>query len=261
MLEIFGGCARLTASLRGLGYDAIAIDYKRNKSIPEGPSCLLDVTDPEMQAVLYDLLRSGRLRFVHLAPPCGTASRAREKPLPAHILKLGVKEPQNLRSSSYPMGLPGLEDEDAIRVSAANELYTFTAAFATECHLLHVLFSIGNPKRSYMWETPMFLKLKQASNCTVTTFAACRHGSKRDKQTSFWHNVAEFCILEGGCPGGHEHAPWGVQRQANRKIRFATGSEAAYPHLLCQRMASCIQDHFAAAGTEICLFPITQMVF
>ncbi len=143
-----------------------------------------------MQAVLYHLLRCGRLQFAHLAPPCGTASRAREKPLPAHILKLGVKEPQPLRSSQYPMGLPGLEDEDAIRVAAANELYTFTAAFAAECHLLHVLFFFENPKRSYMWETPMFVKLKQASNCTVSTFAAC---SKRDRMTSFWHNVPELC--------------------------------------------------------------------
>ena len=94
----------------------------------------------------------------------------------------------------------------------------------------------------------MFLQLKKASNCTVSTFSACRHGSKRDKQTSFWHNVTEFCTLEGGCPGGHEHAPWGVQRQANRKVRFATGSEAAYPHLLCERMAACLQKHFIAAG-------------
>ncbi len=65
---------------------------------------------------------------------------------------------------------------------------------------------------------------------------------------SFWHNVGELCTVEGGCPGGHEHAAWGVQRQANRKIHFAIGSEAANPHLLCQRIAECIQRHFVAAG-------------
>jgi hypothetical protein len=60
------------------------------------------------------------------------------------------------------------------------------------------------------------------------------HGGCRKKATTFWTNVPEFHKLAVLCDGSHEHAPWGVTADG----RFTTAEEAAYPRLLCRRLAS-----------------------
>lgn len=53
------------------------------------------------QLQFWDLIREGRVKYVHFAPPCGTASRARE------IRRKGC-DPKPLRSDEEPDGLPHL---------------------------------------------------------------------------------------------------------------------------------------------------------
>ena len=56
--------------------------------------------------------------MVWVAPPCGTAYRARE------IRRGGPHgRPKPLRSDRYPEGIPGLAGVAAAKVTAANELY------------------------------------------------------------------------------------------------------------------------------------------
>ena len=57
------------------------------------------------------------------APPCGTSSKARERPLPKGMEMIRA-EP--LRSPSCLLGVSGLKDLDAKRVAAANKLYALT---------------------------------------------------------------------------------------------------------------------------------------
>ena len=66
------------------------------------------------------------LGWVHFAPACSTASKAREKPNKV-LEKAGFRVPKPLRSAEYPLGLPNLSGTDLVRTHAANQVYQVTA--------------------------------------------------------------------------------------------------------------------------------------
>ena len=74
-----------------------------------------DVTDPEQLECFMEVLEVEKHRIValHLAPACGTASKAREKKLVSWAKK-GFKIPKPLRSAQKPMGVDGLAGLDKI---------------------------------------------------------------------------------------------------------------------------------------------------
>ena len=78
-IEIFSGSGKLTATIRKLGLRAVAID--RSSSRTTGPVTHLDLTKQDDLEFLKNFIRSerGNLIYVHLAPPCGTCSAARNK--------------------------------------------------------------------------------------------------------------------------------------------------------------------------------------
>ena len=78
-IEIFSGSGKLTAAIRKLGLRAVAID--RSSSRTTGPVTHLDLTKHDDLEFLKNFIRSERdnLIYVHLAPPCGTCSAARNK--------------------------------------------------------------------------------------------------------------------------------------------------------------------------------------
>jgi len=79
-----------------------------------------DLTDPEALQAIIDILHTekDRILSVHLAPACGTASRAREKKLISPA-KQGNKIPGPLRSQKQPMGIDGLSGLDTVRTETA----------------------------------------------------------------------------------------------------------------------------------------------
>ena len=62
------------------------------------------------------------------------------------------------------------------------------------------------------------------------------HGSDRDKATLFWASDSLFVSLGVLCDSGHAHASWKPVWQ-HGVWKFPTSDEAAYPWLLCERMA------------------------
>ena len=77
-LEVFCGCGALSAELEKAGFAALGIDFEGNKDKPSCKSVYLDLTAYEGQLALLQLIAAERPVFVHFAPPCGTASLARE---------------------------------------------------------------------------------------------------------------------------------------------------------------------------------------
>ena len=103
-----------------------------------------------------------RLVFVHFGPPCGTASRARDKPMPKRMLDAGWSTPPKLRSELFPLGLPDLarlHPRQAPRVWAANIIYEFVADVASGLSSRKVLWLLENPDRSYFWWIPAVAEL------------------------------------------------------------------------------------------------------
>ena len=85
-----------------------------------------------------------RILAIHLAPACGTASKAREKKL-GNFRNKGFKVPGPLRSKAKPMGLDSLAGLDKIRTESANIVYSSTAAIIKFGILNGILCSLEKP--------------------------------------------------------------------------------------------------------------------
>ena len=175
--------------------------------------------------------------------PCGTASRAREKPISVR----GAPQPRPLRDQNNLLGLDGLTDSERHRVDCANKVCR------TAEHVLFLIFSFGlwvsleNPERSWLWAILAML-VKQRNNADYatwnfnlvdTTFDACQHGSLFAKTTRLKGTPGIFDHLAGRCNGDHEHAKWQVQK-LNSSWIFNTAAEAEYTKLLAQRMVDAV---------------------
>ena len=151
------GSAGLSAALVQVGITAIPGDHKDIRFTPKVPPKLLDLSKTPSQTELWKLLSLPSLGFAHLSPPCGTAPRARERPLPAALEAKGWPEPQPLRSEEYPMGLPNLASVspgNVARVATANILFVLSAEICTYlCHC-RIPWTLENPRRSLFWCVP-----------------------------------------------------------------------------------------------------------
>ena len=162
------------------------------------------------------------VKGVFLAPPCGTASAARQIELPDD------EAPKPLRSLDEPDGLMGLTGLDQLRVGLANVLYAFTAEIMDLCTSLEKACMVENPKNSLFWFTTPWVECDSSEHHFIQDHQACAYGSLRPKWTRLVANfeqVHTVCLL---CPGDHVHAPWGAQRRGSKKV-FATSLEVHYP--------------------------------
>ncbi|CAE7512822.1 ubiad1 [Symbiodinium sp. CCMP2592] len=239
-IEIFSGSGRLTAELRRAGFrDSIGIDHVAPKQMIS-PVLKLDLLDPEHVKMVLDLIDSPFCLYVHIAPPCGTASRARE------IFRRGENLPAPARSDAHPDGLPDLTGELRIRVAKANDLYAVTGKIFAHCIRSGKLVSCENPGRSYFWQTTMWLTAVADLQFEETLFHNCQHGGERAKLTRLAHNVPLLHELSLLCPGestSHRHLPWSRSSGA-----FDTAADKVYPRVLCQRLADIIVRAAAERG-------------
>ncbi|CAE7276646.1 unnamed protein product [Symbiodinium pilosum] len=142
-LEIFSGSARLSMAMQEAGFQVLAFDHKAG---PAFPTQLLDLTTPDHQDALCEIVvdNASRLQHIHIVPPCGTCSAARERPIPG-FKEAGLASPAPLRDSAHPMGLPSLQGSDLIRVTQANCLYKFVCRLVRLAKSLGIAVSIENP--------------------------------------------------------------------------------------------------------------------
>jgi len=136
----------------------VGIDYQYNKDTPVAKTVWLDLTNPDDQQRFWDVVEEGELVYVHFAPPCGTASRARE------VRTHGKVDPQPLRSDAFPDGLPDLNTNPkawkaARNVKNANLLYAFVAEAVVRLAALNISWSIENPTNSLFWKTSFLERL------------------------------------------------------------------------------------------------------
>ena len=159
VIEIFAGTARLTRAVRDIGLSGLAVD-KDNTRTQNVHIANYDLNDPPQSKALCELVQKhhAQILWVHFAPACGTASRARGRPLPK-LKKLGVKVPQPLRSDAQPMGLDGLGGLDKVKTETANITYENMCLLARICHGLGIAISIENPENSIFWKVPVVTAL------------------------------------------------------------------------------------------------------
>jgi hypothetical protein len=142
-LDIFCGTAGVAAALKRYGAEALGVDHIIDKRRMKGPAVKMDLTLSSSQQLVFEELKSGRVKGVMLAPPCGTSSKARNIPIrgPKGKLRRG---PPPLRSASYPEGIPGLQGVNRTRVRHANKLYKFCSEVMRLCDELGILCIVEN---------------------------------------------------------------------------------------------------------------------
>lgn len=153
-LEIFAGEAGLTNAVKRAGLPCLKVlDIHRDTdNVIE-----FDLAKQEPFKKLKKLLRRGRVRWLHLAPPCKTFSKARRRDRFARV--------KQLRSRQCP---EGCNPKPAI-VREANLLASRSAQLAKIQLRANGWFSIENPASSLLWlYKPIQLLAKQTGVKVVT---------------------------------------------------------------------------------------------
>jgi len=177
-VEIFAGTARLSKVARDTGFQALPID-KTTARASQIFIAQYDLTEPESLQAIRDILTTekDRILAVHLAPACGTASRAREKKLTS-FAKRGFKIPGPLRSQKQPMG--------NVRTETANLVYAATAKLIEVCHNLQILCSVETRKLFVLVFSSNYSDHQKIGGHSVS-FHNCMHGGARNKLQNGGH--------------------------------------------------------------------------
>lgn len=146
IVEIFAGTGRVTAQLKRYGLvNSFGTDHVKHKQ-SVAQTVLADLTTKAGVDLLFQWLSNEYVVGVHMAPPCGSASRARSIRLKR---KHAGSEPRPLRSDHAPNGIPGLHFTDRLKISKANKLYHLTAQLVRWACDVGALFCIENPQFSH----------------------------------------------------------------------------------------------------------------
>ena len=230
-IEFFCGTAGLTQATQRYLPDSFGIDHIVKR--PKGRVIALDLDDPANQALVRGWVLSPACVWIHFGIPCGTSSRARDKPLSA-----SHHGPLPFRSEAWPDGLPHLPERYLPRLRAANRLYAFMRDLLIAASRTAVVWSVENPWRSYLWDTSYWQAIDSVFKPVYVECHHCMFGGERRKATCFAANTSAIQALAVTCDESHSHKPWLVTEHG-----FDTALEAEYPRELCTALAAAMLSH------------------
>ena len=155
-----------------------------------------DLTEDQGIDLLMQWLSNPYIVGIFLAPPCGSASRARSIPLKRKSPG-DPPAPRLLRSNEFLNGLRFLSFVDKMKISKANKLYHLTAKLIRWAVAEGVRFCVENPQLSLFWQTTFMQDVMHLLQ--FTTFQACRYGSTRPKRNMLAYNAEEFATINEMC--------------------------------------------------------------
>ena len=150
-LEICAGSGGLSFALWKQGLNATGVDWQNNRHASRIPLLTRDLTDPDQQAEVKKLNKKSD--YTHMAPPCGTASRARDIKISKVDKAKGAPEAIPLRNEANPWGIPDLSSHNQMKVDKANAIYLFCISIIEWCCSATPLipFTLENPSSSWIW--------------------------------------------------------------------------------------------------------------
>lgn len=171
-IELCAGSAVLSAAAQRHGYRVLPVDCKRNRHKPRCRIISLDLAEDHAWEVLEYIVSTCDVAAVHLAPPCGTCSKARGIPMPD-----GTPGPQPLRSDDYLLGVPDMSPSDRVKVDAANRLYERMGRFIEWLDARGIAWIVENPTNSFLWQLCYFAYA--VAHGHFAHCHACAFGSER----------------------------------------------------------------------------------
>ena len=229
-LELFCGTGNLTYAMKHFFPDSFGIDHKVNKQ--KVKVVCLDLTKEDHQDLVEQWALSGRCLWVHFGVPCGTASRARFRRISRQI-----HGPPPLRTPQFPDGKPGLTGLHAVKLRAANRLYSYMRRLIKQLHAKGIVWTVENPLTSLLWETSYWKDIEKDTDPFYCELHNCMFGGKRLKRTCLASNCSAVMSLNILCDGQHEHAPWSINNGV-----FDTSLEAEYTPCLAKALATAVLE-------------------
>jgi hypothetical protein len=136
-IELFAGAGGLTLAINKLKLPTL---HAMDVAAPSGDVEYEDLRKESTYRKYLDIAKSGKVRWMHGAPPCKTFSRARRRD------RYGSAA--ILRSDQFPQGLPGKRN----RLVVEGNLLAMRYAKIVRCvHRAGGWWSLENPARSFMW--------------------------------------------------------------------------------------------------------------
>ena len=225
------------------GFSIFPVDHEFNTHKTAVATISLNLQEAKSQNLVESMILQAKPAAIHLGLPCGTCSRARDRPLPPH-LKSQFTDPPPLRDAENLLGFPHLAGTQAIKVQTANELYKWGVRLLYLCYKHNIRVSIENPERSWLWGVLTLLVRRYNDQGFMAwfeqlervTFHMCMHGGRRAKNTRLLATKGLYTSIAAECDGSHDHEPWRITK-VGTTLHYDTASEAEYPALLCKRMA------------------------
>ena len=238
-IELCAGSAGLSSSLKKTGFQVLPVDHKANRHNSRVACTCIDLSHPSAFSILRAVIDNSILVYTHSAPPCGTASKARERPISKQLLAQGAPAPRPLRSTEFPEGMPGLTENEQARVDSANKIYKLISDIILYLIFRGVLFSVENPLSSYFWLCARMPEIRAKPEVESNPFQSCMQGGERDKWSDWTATKGLLRPLRMACDKSHNHKAWGFVENST-SWEFATATEAEYPQQLCNNVASLV---------------------
>ena len=100
-IELCCGSGKLSRALKLLGFSVIGIDSSNNRHTCRIRPVCIDLTKDSAFELFASIMSTKMVLYCHSAPPCGTGSEARERPISRELKRQGAPEPKPLRSNLY----------------------------------------------------------------------------------------------------------------------------------------------------------------
>ena len=201
----------LSAAAVEHGWHVFPIDHLRNRFSTKVAVLCQDLASPKAISWLRALINLIMPSWIHAGLPCGTCSRARDRPVSAAAQAQGAPSPRPLRNARFPLGLPNLSTSESARVEKANAVYTTFVHFMYLAFRHDVAITIENPEHSWLWCVLSLLVKQLAADKACSAFAdwffnmedvyfdMCCHGGSRRKGTRVRANSNALQALSARC--------------------------------------------------------------
>ena len=179
-IEFFAGDARLTEAFRAVGIRCRAPDDLVTGGTDFEIASQVRKVREELRALRTDDL----CLAIHLAPPCSTFSRARDR-----------SKATCLRSSSQPEGLSSLSPSQKIDVERANRIARHAWELAEWASKeLRAVVCLENPRMSYIWDYYATISSSSTQRWKDVLLSQCQFGTTYRKDFG-WFQRPLFDIV------------------------------------------------------------------
>ena len=224
VLELYAGSCRWSRAAGRAGNVVISIDLRFDATSH-------NLGAKKLQDAICGWIQAGWVTYWLAGFPCQSFSVARGQP----------NGPPALRSAEHVEGLPTLSGHDLVKVQWGNAALAFVSKLLRLSLRMRVVGVAENPWRSWAWQQPVALRLRQRADVRFARADFCQFGTSWQKATGFMTVHADVGHIDRVCQcrsglcirSGRPHLR--LQGKSPEGVFWTTLAEA-YPASLCRSL-------------------------